>query len=129
MENCFMKRYVEEESSWCNESNDSVTSDEYKEPKKLMNQDTVLLSSNFPETVFRPFSLENYIMNYRSEECQNLNVPWLTVTGATANYYNWREVYPQLQILLDNLDIIKDEVKNICKVFFIFSIFFRCFTN
>ena len=29
----------------------------------------------------------------------------------TPNYYNWVEIYPQLKILLDNLNVLKEDAK------------------
>ena len=29
------------------------------------------------------------------------------------NYYDWKEIYPELQILLDNIDVIKAESEKI----------------
>lgn len=31
----------------------------------------------------------------------------------TPNYFNWKEVYPELQVLLDNFQVISEEAKNI----------------
>lgn len=32
------------------------------------------------------------------------------------NFYYWKDVFPELQVLLDNIEIIAEEQKNISKV-------------
>lgn len=34
----------------------------------------------------------------------------------TPNFYDWKDIFPQLKVLIDSIDIIKEEAKNIKNV-------------
>jgi hypothetical protein len=52
-------------------------------------------------------------MSDDEEECSN-NVKVVDI--GTPNYFDWKEFYPEMSVLLDNLDVLRSDLNNIPQV-------------
>ena len=75
-----------------------------------------------------PFSIASDISPERVDNSSHSDIN-IDNESKTPNYFNdWQSLYPELQIILDNVDVIRSELKKVRHVsFYVVLLFIRMF--